>query len=63
MIEWVKKIFGIKSELERKQEQIKKLHAKAFDAQRNGDLSLAGQYQKEANEIAETLHGGHHEEG
>ena len=55
MIKWIKKIFGIKSSLERKKDKMKKLHEKAFDAQRKGDLSLAGKYQKEANEIAEKL--------
>jgi len=63
MLEWIKKIFGIKSELERKQEQIRKLHKKAFDAQRIGDLSLAGKYQKEANVIAESIREDEHEEG
>ena len=63
MIEWIKKVFGIKSDLERKQEQIRKLHAKAFDAQRNGDLSLAGKYQQEANVIADSIREDKHEEG
>ena len=63
MIEWIKKLFGIKSELERKQGKMKKLYEKAFDAQRNGDLSLAGKYQKEADEIAESIRGGNCEEG
>ena len=63
MIKWIKKIFGIKSSLERKKDKMKKLHEKAFDAQRKGDLSLAGKYQKEANEIAESICGENHEEG
>ena len=55
MIEWIKQLFGFKSELEKKQEQIKKLHEKAFHAQRKGDLSLAGDYQKQAEEIADSI--------
>ena len=55
MIEWIKQLFGLKSELEKKQEQIKKLHEKAFHAQRKGDLSLAGDYQKQAEEIADSI--------
>ena len=61
MIEWIKKIFGIKSSTEKKQEQMKKLHAKAFEAQRNGDLSLAGKYQKKADIIAENIRKNEHE--
>ncbi len=55
MIKWIKQLFGFKSELEKKQEQIKKLHEKAFHAQRKGDLSLAGDYQKQAEEIANSI--------
>lgn len=55
MIGWIKQLFGFKSELEKKQDRIKKLHEKAFHAQRKGDLSLAGEYQKQAEKIAETL--------
>ena len=55
MLEWIKQLFGFKSELEKKQDQIKKLHEKAFIAQRKGDLSLAGDYQKQAEEIADSI--------
>ena len=55
MIEWIKQLLGFKSELEKKQDQIKKLHEKAFIAQRKGDLSLAGDYQKQAEEIADSI--------
>jgi flagellar motor component MotA len=55
MIEWIKQIFGFKSETEKKRDQIKRLHEKAFQAQRNGDLSLAGKYQKQADEIADSI--------
>jgi len=55
MIDWIKQLFGFKSELERKQEQIRKLHEKAFQAQRKGDLSLVGDYQKQAAEIEDSI--------
>ena len=55
MIEWIKKLFSFKSELEKKQDQIRKLEAKAFEAQRNGDLSLAGDYQRQAQVIADSI--------
>ena len=55
MIEWIKQLFGFKSETEKKRDQIKKLHEKAFHAQRKGDLSLAGDYQKQAEEIADSI--------
>ena len=55
MIEWIKQLLGFKSEIEKKQDQIKKLHEKSFKAQRNGDLSLAGDYQKQAEEIADSI--------
>ena len=55
MIEWIKQLFGFKSELEKKQEQIRKLREKAFKAQRKGDLSLAGDYQKQAEVIEDSI--------
>ena len=55
MIDWIKQLFGFKSETEKKRDQIKKLYEKAFHAQRKGDLSLAGDYQKQAEEIAESI--------
>ena len=55
MIEWIKNILGLKSETDKKYDQMKKLHEKAFHAQRKGDLSLAGDYQKQAQEIADSI--------
>lgn len=55
MIEWIKQLLGLKSDLEKKQDQIRKLEEKAFQAQRNGDLSLAGDYQKQAAAIADSI--------
>lgn len=55
MIEWIKQLLGFKSETEKKQSRIRKLHEKAFKAQRKGDLSLAGDYQKQAEAIADSI--------
>lgn len=52
-MKWLKKILGIKTPLERKRHALTILQDKAFKAQRNGDLSLAGVYLLEA-EILET---------
>ncbi len=58
---WFKKIFGIKTPVERKQQQLAAIQEKAFQAQRNGDLRLAGKYFYEAvaieTEIVEMLKG------
>lgn len=48
---WVLKILGFKSEIEKKKEKLSKLQKKAFDAQRNGNLRLAGQYLSEAEKL------------
>ena len=58
MIEWIRQMFGFKSALEKKQDMIRKLHEKAFQAQRKGDLSLAGDYQKQAAEIEDSINTG-----
>ena len=42
---WWKKLFGIKSDEEKKLAEIARLQKLAFDAQRKGDLSLSGKYQ------------------
>ena len=52
-MKWIKKLLGIKSPLERSKNKLASLQEKAFQAQRNGDLRLAGKYYLEA-EILET---------
>ncbi len=58
-MKWIRKLFGIKASLARKQAKLKSIRDKAFQAQRNGNLSLAGKYYHEAEmletEIAEIL--------
>ena len=50
-MKWLLKILGIKSSVEKKKAEVAKLREKAFKAQRNGDLSLAGQYLSEAEAL------------
>ena len=50
---WIKKLLGIKSPIEKKMAQLSKLQEQGFLAQRNGDLRLAGKYYLEA-ELLET---------
>ncbi len=50
---WIKKLLGIKSPLEKKLAKLAELQEKGFQAQRNGDLRTAGKYYHEA-EILET---------
>ena len=52
-MKWIKKLFGIKSSIEKKQDELNKLRQKGFEAQRNGDLRTAGKYYHAA-EILET---------
>ena len=58
-MKWIRKLFGIKTPLARKQTKLKSLRDKAFQSQRNGNLSLAGKYYHEAEmletQIAEIL--------
>tara|TARA_Y100001972_G_scaffold123329_1_gene170408 strand:+ start:2579 stop:2779 length:201 start_codon:yes stop_codon:yes gene_type:complete len=53
---WLKKLLGIKSKEEKQREEIKKLMQKSFDAQRAGDMELAGVYQKQADDIMNTFY-------
>ena len=55
MIGWIKQLLGFKTDLEKKLEKIRKLEEKAFQAQRNGDLSLAGEYQKQSEAISDSI--------
>ena len=52
-MKWIRKLFGLKTSLEKKQDKLAALRKSAFDAQRKGKLSLAGKYLHEA-EILET---------
>ena len=52
---WIKKLFGIKSEKEKKLAEIDRLLKLSFDAQRKGDLSLAGKYQQEIEAIYDEI--------
>ena len=50
---WIRKLFGLQSPIEKKRAKLASLREKAFQAQRNGDLRMAGKYLHEA-EILET---------
>ena len=52
-MKWIRKLFGMKTSLEKKQDRLASLRKSAFDAQRRGKLSLAGKYLHEV-EILET---------
>ena len=52
---WIKKLFGIKSEEEKKLAEVDRLQKLAFDAQRKGDLSLSGKYQLEIDAIYDEI--------
>ena len=52
---WIKRLFGIKTEEEKLLAKIDKLQKLAFDAQRKGDLSLSGKYQLEIDAIYDKI--------
>ncbi len=52
---WLKKLLGIKSKEEKQQQKIRDLLQKSFEAQRAGDMEMAGVYQKQADEISESF--------
>ena len=52
---WIKKLFGIKSEEEKKLAEVDRLQKLAFEAQRKGDLSLSGKYQLEIDAIYDEI--------
>ena len=54
-MQWLKKLFGIKTQEEKFRLQLVEYENKAFEAQRKGDLEEAGKYKKAAEEIAEKL--------
>jgi len=53
-MDWIRKLFGLKSPIEKKKAKLATLRQKAFQAQRNGDLRKAGKYLHEA-EMLETM--------
>ena len=52
---WIKKLFGIKTPEQKLLAEIDKLQKLAFDAQRKGDLSLSGKYQMEIEAIYDKI--------
>jgi len=52
---WWKKLLGIKTPVEKKVAEIDKLQKLAFEAQRKGDLSLAGKYQLDVDKLYDEI--------
>ena len=50
-MKWILSILGIKTGIEKKKDKLSKLREKSFQAQRNGDLRLAGKYLLEAENL------------
>ncbi len=53
---WLKKLLGIKSKEEKQRQKAKDLLQKSFEAQRAGDMEMAGVYQKQADEIMDDFY-------
>lgn len=45
---WLLELLGFKTSIQKKQQKLADLREKAFQAQRNGNLSLCGKYTLEA---------------
>ena len=50
-MKWILSILGIKTGIEKKEQELGRLREKAFQAQRNGDLRLSGKYLLEAENL------------
>ena len=50
-MKWLLSILGIKTGIEKKEQELGRLREKAFQAQRNGDLRLSGKYLLEAEKL------------
>ena len=50
-MKWLLKLLGFQGSIGRKKTKLKLLQEKAFQAQRNGDLRLSGQYLMEAEKL------------
>lgn len=54
-MQWILELLGIRTSTKRLRQQISQLQKKAFEAQRNGNLRLAGKYLSEAKDLEEKL--------
>ena len=50
-MKWILSILGIKTGTEKKEQELGRLREKAFQAQRNGDFRLAGEYLVEVEKL------------
>ena len=53
---WLKKLLGIKSKEEKQRQKAKDLLQKSFEAQRAGDMEMAGVYQRQADDIMDSFY-------
>ena len=52
---WWKRLLGFLSPKQKLEKKLKKLQTQSFNAQRKGDLSLAGKYQLEAEKTMDAI--------
>lgn len=52
---WWKRLLGFLSPKQKLEKKLAKLHKQAFDAQRKGDLSLAGKFQLEIEGVMDAI--------
>jgi len=52
---WFKRLFGFLDPKKKLEKKLSKLHQQSFNAQRKGDLSLAGKYQLEAEKVMDEI--------
>ena len=50
-MQWILELLGFKSSINRQKQKLDQLRQKAFEAQRNGNLRLAGKYLSEAEQL------------
>ena len=54
-MKWLKNLLGIKTKQEKLRTELAKLQGLAFEAQRKGDMELAGEYSLKAEQIIDQL--------
>ena len=54
-MKWLKNLLGIKTKQEKLRTELAKLQGLAFEAQRKGDMELAGEYSLKAEKLIDQL--------
>jgi len=52
---WIKRLFGLTSPLDKKRKELSEIRRKAMLAQRNGDLRLFGELSKKAETLEDEI--------